>query len=71
MSNPELEKIQALIERSSLGSREAKQARARVPLATGQAIARAAISGRYVSRRSTTGSSAGGRSTPGSTTRKS
>lgn len=40
--------IRTLIERSSLGSPDARAARARVPVRTGRAIARAATSGRYV-----------------------
>lgn len=36
-----------LIERSSLGSAEAKRTRARVPIATGRAIARSAMTGQY------------------------
>jgi hypothetical protein len=44
--------MQKLIERSSLGSRDARQARAKVSPAVGRQIARAAITGRYVGARS-------------------
>jgi hypothetical protein len=42
------EPIRTLIERSSLGSPDARAARARVSIRTGRAIARAATAGRYV-----------------------
>ena len=45
----EQEPIRNLIERSSLGSPDARAARATVPAKTGRTIARAAVSGRYVS----------------------
>jgi hypothetical protein len=48
VSNEQPEKIERLIERSSLGSKDARRARARVPLSTGQAVARSAAAGRFV-----------------------
>lgn len=47
-SRPQPEKIERLIERSSLGSKDARRARARIPVATGRAIARSASTGRLV-----------------------
>ena len=38
------ETINALIERSSLGSRDAKEARSRVPHATGRSVVKSAMS---------------------------
>ncbi len=46
--------IRTLIERSSLGSSDARAARARVSVRTGRAIARAATTGRYTSARAAT-----------------
>lgn len=39
--------IKTLIERSSLGSADARAARSRVPMATGQAVARSSMTGRF------------------------
>jgi hypothetical protein len=55
MSRHKAESIHALIERSSLGSRDACRARSRVSADVGRAIARSAITGEYVSRSTTTG----------------
>lgn len=46
MSRHKAESIHALIERSSLGSRDACRARSRVSADVGRAIARSAITGR-------------------------
>ena len=48
--NEREKRIQSLIERSSLGSREARTERAKIAPAVGRQIARAAISGRYTAR---------------------
>ena len=45
---PKQQPIRTLIERSSLGSSDARAARAQVSVRTGRAIARAATTGRYV-----------------------
>jgi hypothetical protein len=58
------ESIQSLIERSSLGSEDAREARSRVPLATGQALARAAASGLFRSRSVKTGEMTPGDTAP-------
>jgi len=42
--------IKTLIERSSLGAADARAARARVPAATGRAVAKSAMSGRFVQK---------------------
>ena len=55
MSRHKTESIHALIERSSLGSRDACRARSRIPADVGRAIARSAITGKYVSRSAATG----------------
>jgi hypothetical protein len=39
--------IKALIERSSLGSADARAVRSRVPIATGRAVARSSMTGRF------------------------
>lgn len=44
--------IKSLIERSSLGSADARAARSRVPIATGRAVARSAMKGRFVAKKS-------------------
>jgi hypothetical protein len=44
--------IKTLIERSSLGSADARAARSRVPLATGRAVARSSMTGHYVVKKS-------------------
>lgn len=48
------ENIKALIERSSLGARDAKEARSRVPHATGRSVVKSAMS----AARSTSGRTA-------------
>jgi hypothetical protein len=42
--------IKTLIERSSLGSADARAARARVPIATGRAVARSSVTGKFVQK---------------------
>jgi hypothetical protein len=42
--------IKMLIERSSLGSADARAARARVPRATGRAVARSSMTGKLVQK---------------------
>lgn len=44
--------IKTLIERSSLGSADARVVRARVPLATGRAVAKSSMTGRFVVKKS-------------------
>ena len=56
------EAISDMIERSSLGSRDAKEARSRVPHATGQSVVKSAMSASH--------STTSGRSAASSRTRK-